>query len=231
MPRKRQPPYIKKQRQRGQIAIWLVDGAYVRTEHDIDFNNFGQHSDFAFIPANEFWIDHEKSPDEWSLFVDHMAAEHRALKRGLAPEDAAQKGVLEERAAREKAGDLKRLMPEGGLPDPDRVHITLWKKLENGVAVWMVDGRLVRSVFDLDFTMGGHDHVYEFVPPNEVWIDNDVNDLERAYVLIHELYERNRMLAGWDYTKAHTAASKIEMRYRKHPDELHPALAEEGWEA
>jgi hypothetical protein len=95
----------------------------------------------------------------------------------------------------------------------------------------MVDGRLVRSVFDLDFTMGGHDHVYEFVPTDEVWIDNDVSDAERAYVLIHELYERNRMKDGWDYTKAHKAASKIEMRYRKHPDELHPALAEEGWEA
>jgi len=231
MPRKRQPPYIKKLRQRGQIAVWLVDGSLVRTEQDIDFNNFGQHTDFDFIPSSEFWIDHEKHPDEWPLFVEHMAAEHQALRRGLSAEDAAEKGVLAERAARDKAGDLKRLMPEGGLPDPQRVHLALWKKLENGVSVWMVDGRMVRSVFDLDFTMGGHDHVYEFVPPDEVWIDNDVSDAERPYVLIHELYERNRMKDGWDYTKAHTAASKIEKHYRKQPDELHPALAEEGWEA
>ncbi len=231
MPRKRQLPYLKKLRQRGQIAVWLVDGSYIRTHHDIDFNNFGQHADFDFIPVSEFWVDHENQPDEWPFFVEHMAAERRAMRRGLSAEAAAEKGVLAERAARLEAGDMKRLNPEGGLPDPQRVHVSLWKKLENGVSVWMVNGRMVRSVFDLDFTMGGHDHVYEFVPTNEVWIDNDVNDPERAYVLIHELFERNRMKDGWDYTKAHTAASKIEMRYRKHPEELHPALAEEGWEA
>jgi hypothetical protein len=231
MPRKRQPPYVKKQRQRGQIGIWLVDGAYVRTQLNVDFCNFGQHTDFDFIPTNEFWIDEERHPDEWPFFIDHMAAEHRALGRGTAARDAAQKGVLAERAAREKSGDLKRVLSETGLPDPAKVHLELWKKLENGVSVWMVNGRLVRSVFDLDFTLGGHDHVYEFVPADEVWIDNDASDAERPYILIHELFERNRMKTGWDYTRAHTAASKIEIRYRKHPDELHPALAEEGWEA
>ena len=89
MPRKRQPPYIKKLRQRGQIGVWLVDGSLVRTQQDIDFNNFGQHSDFTFIPSGEFWIDQEKHPDEWPLFVEHMAAENKALRRGLPAEDAA----------------------------------------------------------------------------------------------------------------------------------------------
>jgi hypothetical protein len=48
----------------------------------------------------------------------------------------------------------------------------LWKKLENGVRVWIVNGRLVRSAFDIDFTAGGHDHVYEFVPEGEVWAES-----------------------------------------------------------
>ena len=77
------------------------------------------------------------------------------------------------------------------------VHEHLWKKLENGVTVWIVNGRLVRSMLDIDFTAGGHDHVYEFVPEGEVWIDNDIEEKERGFVLLHELHERNRMAEGW----------------------------------
>ena len=80
-----------------------------------------------------------------------------------------------------------------GLPDAKKVHIRLWKKLESPVSVWIVDGRLVRSVFDIDLTEGGHDYVYEFVPENEAWIDNDLDEVERPYVL---LYERNLMAKG-----------------------------------
>ena len=37
---------------------------------------------------------------------------------------------------------------------------------------------LVRSVLDVDFTQGGHDHVYEFVPDDEVCIGDDLQDWE-----------------------------------------------------
>jgi len=88
---------------------------------------------------------------------------------------------------------------------------------------------VVRSVFDIDFTEGGHDYVYEFVPENEVWIDNDVEELERPYVLVHELHERNCMAAGLTYNQAHTESSRLEYRCRHHPDELHDKLIAEGW--
>ena len=109
------------------------------------------------------------------------------------------------------------------------MHEKLWKKLENSVTVWIVNGRLVRSTFDIDFTEGGHDKVYEFVPSEEVWIDDAIIEQERGYVLLHELHERNRMSAGWPYSKAHAESSRIEFRCRHHPDELHDALAAEGW--
>ena len=103
------------------------------------------------------------------------------------------------------------------------------KKLENGISVWIVNGRLVRSVFYIDFTAGGHDYVYEFVPHNEVWIEDDVEEKERGFVLVHELHERNLMAKGWTYNKAHADASRLEYRCRRHPDELHDALTSEGW--
>ena len=95
--------------------------------------------------------------------------------------------------------------------------------------MWIVSGRMVRSFFDIDFTEGGHDYVYEFVPEKEVWIDDDILEPERPYVLVHELHERNRMATGWAYSKAHAESSRVEYRCRHHPDELHDALAAEGW--
>jgi hypothetical protein len=87
----------------------------------------------------------------------------------------------------------------------------------------------VRSVFDIDFTAGGHDHVYEFVPTGEVWIDDAITEKERGFVLLHELHERNRMADAVPYSQAHAESSRIEFWCRHHPDELHDALAAEGW--
>ena len=78
---------------------------------------------------------------------------------------------------------------------------------------------MVRSAFDIDFTEGGHDYVYEFVPEKEVWIDDDILEPERRYVLVHELHERNRM-ASMAVQGSHAESSRLEYRCRHHPDEL-----------
>lgn len=118
-----------------------------------------------------------------------------------------------ERSEPRRAGDVPKVMHQGkDLPDASIVHEHVWKKLENGVSVWVVNGRLVRSVFDIDFTAGGHDHVYEFVPEGEVWIDDAIEEKERGFVLLHELHERNRMAEGWPYSKAHNESSHLEFR-------------------
>lgn len=62
----------------------------------------------------------------------------------------------------------------------------------------------------------------------EVWIDDDIAEKERGFVLLHELHERNRMEAGLPYSQAHAESSHIESQCRHHPDELHDALAAEG---
>lgn len=224
------PPYLNRAGIRGRITIWVVDGSYVRTHMDEEFTNYGQHYAFRFIPVNEFWIDREGKPDEAPFFIDHLLIEHRLMKRGVSYDDALEAADSAERKERKRSGDVDSLTTGGSLPDPGRVHLTLWKHLTSGVSVWIVNGRFVRSVFDVDFTEGGHDHVYEFVPQNEVWIDNDLEEAERPYVLLHELHERNLMAKGWDYDRAHEDSSRLEYRCRHNPDELHPALAKEGWE-
>ena len=224
------PPYVQQIGNRGDLKVWIVDGIYIRGHIDEEFTNFGQHYRYSYIPKDEFWIDREAKQDETQFFIDHLLVEHRFMAKGMSYGEALVKADQAERRERRRAGDLRLLRRHGQeLPKSIQVHERLWKKLENGLTVWLVNGRLVRSVFDVDFTAGGHDHVYEFVPENEVWIDNDIEEEERPYVLLHELHERNRMAKGWPYSKAHAESSELEYRCRHHPDELHEALAAEGW--
>src|SRR5208283_1216391 len=223
-------PYIKKIDERGDLSVWIVDGSYIRTRIDEEFTNFGQHYRFKFIPKNELWIDQEASNNERRFFIDHLLIERRLMSEGKSYSHAIDKADLEERKERRRAGDLARFTQKGRiLPEADKVHIRLWKKLASGVSVWIVNGRLVRSVYDIDFTEGGHDYVYEFVPENEVWIDDDLEENERPYVLLHELNERQLMSKGETYDEAHAASSKLEYHCRQHPEELHDELIDHGW--
>jgi hypothetical protein len=224
------PPYVQKDEVRGDFQVWIVDGAYVRGRIDEEFTNFGQHYRYPYIPRMEFWLDKEAEQDERTFFIDHLLVEHDLMAKGASYDEALEQADRVERKERRRAGDVRKAIPRGkGLPDAGTMHERLWKKLGNGVSVWIVNGRLVRSVFDIDFTAGGHDHVYEFVPAGEVWIDDAIEENERRFVLLHELHERNRMAEGWPYNKAHRESSRLEFRYRHHPDELHDALAAEGW--
>ena len=224
------PPYIRRLDERGDLQAWVVDGSYIRGHIDEEFTNFGQHYRYPYIPLNELWLDQENGSDEHVFFIDHLLVERRLMAKGMPYDEALPAADRAEQKERRRAGDMTRLTHYGHkLPDGHEVHQRLWKELENGVGVWIVSGRLVRSVFDVDFTEGGHDYVYEFVPQNEVWIDDDIVEPERPYVLLHELHERNRMAAGWPYSKAHAESSRLEYRCRHHPDELHGKLAEEGW--
>jgi hypothetical protein len=223
-------PYLHKDEMRGDFQVWTVDGTYVRGHIDEEFTNFGQHYRYPYIPEKEFWIDEEAEHDERAFFIDHLLVEHELMAKGVPYSDAITQADRVERRERRRSGDVRKVTHQGKqLPDPKAVRERLWKKLENGAEVWIVNGRLVRSVFDIDFTAGGHDHVYEFVPQGEVWIDDAIQEKERGYVLLHELHERNRMAQGTPYSQAHKESSRLEFRCRHHPDELHDALVSEGW--
>ena len=179
-------PYIEKVEEIGNLKIWVVDGAYIRSNIDEEFTNYGQHYRFSYIPENELWLDREAAKDEQQFFIDHLLVEHRLMAKGMSYEKALPEADRSERKERRRTRDIAQLTKHGrSLPEASLVHKRLWKRLESSITVWIISGRLVRSVFDIDFTEGGHDYVYEFVPENEVWIDDDVEEEERAYVLVH----------------------------------------------
>lgn len=227
---RRHPPYEKRLERRGAVTVWLVDGAEVRKNIDIEFSNFGSHHTIEEIPAHEVWIDKETDPDEQRFFIAHALLERRLLNAGKDQDEVRKLANHEERRMRVAAGDLRKVMRGRAVPDVSKVKREIWKVLPNGAQVWFVKGRLVRSVYDIEFTEGGHEHVYEYIPRGEVWIDDDIHESERGYVVFHELHERNRMADGMDYDTAHAESSRLELHYRNHPDQLHEALAAEGWE-
>jgi hypothetical protein len=80
----------------------------------------------------------------------------------------------------------------------------------------LIDGEEVRNKISVDFTMGGHEFVYDYVPENEVWIEDLKSDFDKLCTIIHELVERYIMgKYGTEYEEAHDIATKVEYQIRK----------------
>ncbi|NCN87069.1 hypothetical protein GW932_04500 [archaeon] len=209
--------YVSKIKSVLGFDIFYVDGNYIRKNINEEFTNFGEHFRFKFIPKKEFWIDKEYSPSEVDFYVSHMIVEYHLMEKGLSYSMAIDKADLVEEKERKKSKYfLKAKKKRGNFVD--MIHKKLLKKYSEGnLKVWVVDGELVRDKYFIDFTEGGHDKVYSFIPANEIWIDNDLSFRERKFVLLHEVHERNLMAEGMNYSHAHHSSSIIEHFCRRHP--------------
>jgi hypothetical protein len=222
-------PYEKKIQTVGGFDVWAVDGKYIREKVDEEFTNFGQHFRFRFIPTHEFWIDREHAPGEEHFFVDHLLVENRLMAGGMIYDRAIEKADRAEQKERRKVDFIKKGRKSGRAKAAilAKVHKRLLKSYSRYLSVWVANGQIVRDEFFIDYTEGGHDRVYKFIPPREVWLDDDLEPRERKYVLLHEVHERFLMTQGEKYFQAHRSASNIEYHCRRHPKELNKRLAEE----
>lgn len=223
-------PYIKKFSKISNFIVWIVDGRYIRNYIDEEFTNYGQHYKFKFIPKDEFWIDKERVPGEEKYYIDSMLVMNRLMAKGVSHDEAAKRADMTERRERAKEHLIKKEIEAGEKTkeEIEKVHKKLLKKYSNKkIKVWIVDGELVRDLFFLDFTEGGHDKVYLFIPKNEIWVDDDINEREIRYVLLHEVHERNLMAKGMNYDSAHKSSSEIEYYCRKNPEKLDKNLKNE----
>lgn len=226
---KTHPAHVKHIDTVGPFAIWLVDGEYVRKELNENFVKFDHHAHFPFIPAHELWIDQETNFIEHPLFVHHFLAERALLDSGVSEGRAHEAANTLEQYARLKAfasefaqfkRDKKALLA--------RIKKTaLPEYSNNAVRVWIIDGKLVRDFFLIEYAEGGHDRVYTFIPPGEIWVEEVLSETERKFIILHELHERLLMGEGKKYPEAHHGATIIEDHYRDHPAELEDRIREE----
>lgn len=233
-----QKPYVQKVGEISGFTVWIVDGRYVRSTLDEEFTNFGQHYRFRFIPKNELWIDKEyNNGNEIRYFIDHLLVEHRLMTKGVDYDTALARADRFEKVERKKS----ELFAKYGENPLLYVHKKFLKEYSQKLRVWIVNGELVRDFYFIDFTEGGHDLVYHFVPRNEVWLDSDANPREHKFILLHELRERNLMAQRLfdktgkrrnvdehvTYAWAHHQASEIEFFSRRHVDQVDTLIQEE----
>lgn len=228
-------PYLKKIGDFNSYHVYYVNGYYIRKNLDKEFTNFGSNRYFKFIPHHELWIDYENGKKEAKYFIDNFLMIQRELKNGRSYNDAVNIANRHEGAERSKSKHIQKLKK---IKNKNKLIKKVYKKrlfskYTKNIKIWLVKGDLVRTLFYIDFTEGGHDKVYHFIPKNEIWIDDDVYKKEIPYVLIHELHERYLMGEGWEYdsggvgvfsrkpkkgTKsAHFDAEKVETYCRNHP--------------
>ncbi|MBI4116480.1 hypothetical protein HY449_01930 [Candidatus Pacearchaeota archaeon] len=238
-------PYIKKIAEIAGFKIWYVNGYWIRKNLDPAFTNFGGHRHFEFIPKDELWIDKENGRTEAHYFIENFLAIQRELKKGETYPEAVETANKIEIRERNRSKFLKKIRK---IKVKEKILKKIYKKplfgkYTKNLKIKIVRGNLVRSLFYLDFTGGGHDKIYSFIPEDEIWIDDDVYKKERALVLIHELHERALMSKGWPYAStgqkvftrkkqtekrsAHFAAEGLEYWCRNHPKSIKRILLRE----
>lgn len=195
----------------GQYKIYLVDGEDVRNL-SLKNEEFGLSSSHLFfpklIPKNEIWIEKHVKKTEVNLLISS-----ELYKIKLINVDDVEKWEAYQKAERKKREKHQKL--EKNEIDKN-IYIKEWMKIDDMV-IWLVDAEKVRKKYKSDFMEGGHDFVYNWIPDNEIWIENGLNNHEIPFIVLHELVERNMMKDDkMKYDDAHIISSKIE--WSKRPD-------------
>lgn len=104
----------------------------------------------------------------------------------------------------------------------------LWRTYrKQKVKVFLVDGNLVRNRMGVSFGIGGHEKGYYYIPKGEIWLEKTLDPKERDIILLHEIYERKRMLRDkWSFLAAHHGATMAEWYARKNPTKTKAKLRE-----
>jgi hypothetical protein len=185
--------------------IKYVDGFKIRNTLDDDFTvlhsrslNIANYAPKFYIPENEWWFDHSfKGELDFFITVEEITDELLL--------------TMEFEIAREKLKE--KLCITKPLSEIKKTEMMK----DEDYTVYLVDGAEIRKTFDPHFVFGGHDLVYSYIPQNEIWLDEKMNNGEVPYILLHEKIERDLMKAGKNYDVAHeyATASDKEMRRQK----------------
>ncbi len=168
-------------------------------------------------------------------------AENSNLRTGNIPVNQLEENE-KARAWREENGEppaekITEKIPKSYLPKQassiglQKIEMPQYKS--GDVRVYSVNGNYIRTEMSkehpsaIEWTMGGHWLVYDYVPKNEVWIDNQLQGLDKGATVEHELKEVDAMIHGKDYASAHSeVANPAELKVRHNPEVLEGELEE-----
>ncbi|MBI5369846.1 hypothetical protein HZA85_01460 [Candidatus Uhrbacteria bacterium] len=182
--------------------VRLVDAFKIRQTLDPDFSALHCHSTAIhkyytpkyYIPQGEWWLD-VRLKDEMDFFLKSEAIVHPKTIKTSADFHEYLKA---------------KLCKKGPIPN-FRVK-THWRL---GSRIVLVDGKVVRQYLDPEFTQGGHEKVYRYVPKGEIWIECALHPKEIPFAIHHETIERKMMFKGKSYDIAHEYATAAEKEMRR----------------
>ncbi len=175
----------------------IVDGFEIRNKIDVDFSGVGSKTMYAYIPEEELWIDTVLSAEK-EFYEKLHALEKQLLEKGI-PYSEARKKVCDEFLQ----------------PKPHNLEVEIYSfPVDTGLRCSVVDGTIVRKYFDPKFIQGGHHLVYSYMPAHHIWIEEAFKK-EWDFIIAHEKYEQNVMLAGLNYDYAHDLACAVEKQERR----------------
>ena len=80
-----------------------------------------------------------------------------------------------------------------------------------GKTVYSVEEKFVVENYDDEYSQGANGYACWYCPENEIWLSNDLVGNEPLFILLHELWEVNKMLNDHlGYTHGHTDANRME---------------------
>ena len=181
--------------------IRLVDGFFIRNHLDPEFPimrypSISGTSPRYYIPTNEIWMDKQFAKEK-HFFVALEKIRYDKKYQKLPYKKMRQ--IM-----------TKELCKKGPVPN----FIQATEKKEKMI-IQYVDGSRVRQHLDAEFIFGGHEYVYDYIPHNEIWIDNLQNQKEIPHTLLHEMIEYTHMKAGMNYDAAHDIATAFEKAKRR----------------
>ena len=189
----------------GKYRITYIDSNKFRKKSllNVEFCTAAVHDDFPrHIKKDEIWIDDSIKPKEIPTILKGLSVRLSEIENG--GKNPYEKGIAAEK--KERNGHREKLKK--------KKHMTI-KDYSGEIEVYLVSGKAVRDNYKTDFSQGGHGYVYDWIPKNEIWIEDEEKD-EIAPILAHEYIEMVLMKeSGWKYPKAHEMASDIEQQLRK----------------
>jgi hypothetical protein len=235
--------------QKNGLDVWIVDGYKVRHMIYREFLYGGNGQRYCYTPAGEIWIDHAVSCEEYELTLAHEINERHLMAKFGWTYDKSHDSSLSIELLMRRSSDSICQLHENNL---HAVSPTDWSnrkeitaiddsirlagiyripvRVQDGIAVWIVDGYLVRKNIFPDFGFSGNDLVYHFIPSKEIWIDGQISCEEMEYSIAAEILERSLMKQGKSYSDAYEASvdqvhvmrDRMESRIRNHPPVMIP---------
>jgi hypothetical protein len=91
-------------------------------------------------------------------------------------------------------------------------------------AIWLVDGASLRKNVNENFVEYGDNNLFDFIPKNQLWIDQDLDPKEYHYFIERFVYENELLSSGVSYVIAEKISDVFEKKERQNSQEIKKAI-------